>query len=64
MIAICAFTAALVIAGAAIGVIGVVSRWVHREKRAWSLTSDITDRLARGTRRVNGLYTRGYDREV
>ena len=61
MIAICAFAAALVIAGVAIGVIGVVSLGVYREERAWSLTSDITDRLARGARRVNGVYTRGYD---
>jgi len=56
---ICAFAVALVAGGVAIGVIGVISLAIHREERAWSLTSDITDRLARGARRVNGACTRG-----
>jgi hypothetical protein len=51
--------AALVIAGAVIGVLAVVALGIHREERAGSLTRDITDRTARGVRRVNGAYTRG-----
>jgi hypothetical protein len=51
--------AALVIAGAVIGVLAVVALGIHREDRHLSLTSDITDRVARGARRVNGVYTRG-----
>ena len=52
--------AALVIAGAVIGVLAVVRLGIHREERAGSLTRDITDRAARGARRVNGAYTRGF----
>jgi len=51
--------AALVIAGAVIGVLAVVTLGIHREERAGSLTHDITDRPARGARRLNGAYTRG-----
>ena len=50
--------AALVTAGAALGVLTVVTLGIHREERAGSLTRDITDRAARGARRVNGAYTR------
>jgi hypothetical protein len=52
--------AALVIAGAVIGVLAVVTLGIHREERAGSLTRDITDRATRGARRVNGAYTRGF----
>jgi hypothetical protein len=31
---------------------------IRREERGLSLTSDITDRAARGARRLNGVYTR------
>ena len=51
--------AALVITGAVIGVLAVVTLGIHREERASSLTCDITDRAARGARRVNGAYTPG-----
>jgi hypothetical protein len=39
VVAICTFAAALVLFGAAIGVIGVVSLGIHRDERAQSLTS-------------------------
>jgi hypothetical protein len=48
----------LVMAGAAIGVLAVISLGIRREERNLSLTSDITDQAARGARRLNGLYTR------
>ena len=51
--------AALVIVGAVIGVLAVVTLGIHREERVGSLTRDITDRAARGARRVNGACTRG-----
>ncbi len=51
--------AALVIAGAVIGVLAVVTLGIHREERAGSLTRDTPDRAARSARRVNGAYTRG-----
>jgi hypothetical protein len=50
--------AAILIAGVAFGVLAVVSLGIRREERGLSLTSDITDRAARGARRLNGLYTR------
>ena len=50
---------ALVITGAVIGVLAVVTLGIHREERASSLTRDTTDRTIRGARRVNGAYTRG-----
>lgn len=59
MIMIMGLAVALVITGAVIGVLAVVSVGIHREERAFSLTSDIPDRIARGTRRLNGVYTRG-----
>ncbi len=61
MIGIYVFAAAaLVITGAAIEVIGVVSLGFRREERGFSLTSDITDPVARAARRINRLYTRGH----
>lgn len=50
--------AVLLIAGAALGALAVVSLGIRREEQGFSLTSDITDRAARGARRLNGLYTR------
>jgi hypothetical protein len=49
--------AALVITGAANG---VVSLGFRREERGFSLTSDITDPVARAARRINRVYTRGH----
>ncbi len=58
MIGIYVFAAAaLVITGAAIG---VVSLGFRREERGFSLTSDITDPVARAARRINRVYTRGH----
>jgi hypothetical protein len=50
--------AALVIAGAALGIVAVISLGIRREERDLSLTTDTTGRVARGTRRLNGVYTR------
>ena len=52
--------AALVITGAAIEVLGVVSLGIRREGRAFSLTSDITDPIARTGRRISRVYTCGH----
>lgn len=49
----------LVIAGAALGIVAVMSLGIHREDRNLSLTSDTTGRAARGIRRLNGVYTSG-----
>lgn len=59
MIMILVLAAVLVISGAVIGVLTVVSVGIHREERAFSLTSDIPGRVARGARRLNGVHTRG-----
>jgi hypothetical protein len=48
----------LVIAGAALGIVAVISLGIRREERNLSLTSNTTGRVARGTRRLNGVYTR------
>lgn len=58
MIEIYVCAAVLVIAGAAIGIIAVVALGIHREERDLSLTSDTTDPVARGARKLNGVYTR------
>jgi len=50
---------ALVAAGIVIGVVVVVSLGIRREEKASSLTTDITHRVARGARVLNGLHTRG-----
>jgi hypothetical protein len=49
---------ALVAAGVVIGVVAVVSLGIRREEKALSLTTDITYRVARGARVLNGLHTR------
>jgi hypothetical protein len=51
--------AAALVAGAALGVLGVVCLGIHREERDHSLASDVSSRTARGARRLNGVYTRG-----
>jgi hypothetical protein len=50
---------ALLMAGAAIGVVAVVSLASRREDHDFSLTSDITNRRARAARRINGVGIRG-----
>ena len=50
--------AILVIAGAVLGIVAVISLGIRREERNLSLTRDTTGRIARGTRRLNGVYTR------
>jgi hypothetical protein len=50
---------AMVMTGAVVGGLAVVSLGIRREERDLSLTSDTTDRVARGARRVNRVYTRG-----
>jgi hypothetical protein len=50
--------AILVIIGAALGIVAVIAVGIRREERNLSLTSDTTGRIARGTRRLNGVYTR------
>lgn len=52
---------ALLAVGAAIGVVVVVSLAIRREDHDLSLTSDITNRRARGARRINGVGVRGMD---
>lgn len=61
MIEICVLlTAVLIITGAAIGVLTIASVGIHREERAFTLTrtGDIPDRVVRGARWLNGVYTR------
>ncbi|MGD0377276.1 MAG: hypothetical protein ABSB01_22155 [Streptosporangiaceae bacterium] len=59
MIEIFVLTTVLMITGTGIGVLAVVSLGIRREERAFSLTGDSPDRVARGARRINGLYSRG-----
>jgi hypothetical protein len=49
---------ALVLAGAIAGVLTVVAVGIHREERAYSLTTDSPDRITSGSRAANGLYAR------
>ena len=58
MIEVLTVAGVLVIAGAALGIIAVMSLGIRREERNLSLTRDATGRIARGTRRLNGVYTR------
>jgi hypothetical protein len=51
--------AAVLMAGAVLGVLGVVCLGIHREERDHSLGSDVSSRTVRGARRLNGVYTRG-----
>jgi len=53
----------LVLAGIVIGILAAVSLGIRRDERDRSLTNDVTDRVARGARRVNGVYTRGLAHE-
>lgn len=50
--------AALVAMGVAIGIIAVVSLGIRREDRPGDSSADIDDRVARGARRLTGLYAR------
>jgi hypothetical protein len=49
---------ALVATGVVIGIIAVVSLGIHREERSFTLTCSTQDRVARGARRLTGLYSR------
>jgi len=49
---------ALMMAGAVLGVLGVVCLGIHREERDYSLGSKVSSRVARGARRLNGVYAR------
>jgi hypothetical protein len=49
---------ALVIAGAVLGCLAVMALGIHREERHRSMTVPTSDRVARGTRKVNGVYAR------
>jgi hypothetical protein len=51
--------AAVLVAGAVLGVLGVVCLGIHREERDHSLASDVRSRTARGARWLNGVSTRG-----
>ena len=48
----------LVIAGAVLGVLVMTAVGIHREERDRSMTVPTSDRVARRTRKVNGLYAR------
>jgi hypothetical protein len=52
---------ALLVTGVVIGVIAVVSLGIHREERALSLTGGTRDPVARGARRLTGVYVRTPD---
>jgi hypothetical protein len=52
--------AALVLAGAVIGVLIVICLGIHREERRGSLTKQADTRMDRGVRRLNGAGSRGY----
>jgi hypothetical protein len=55
-----AAAAALVIAGAVLGVLIVMGLGIRREERNGSLTKDTDSRMDRGVRRLNGATSRGY----
>jgi hypothetical protein len=52
---------ALLMAGAVIGVVAVVSLASRREDHDFSLTSDITDRRVQAARWINGVGIRGLE---
>ena len=49
----------LVAAGAGIGVIAVLALGIRREEHGSSLTGDVSDRVSRGARVLNGVHTHG-----
>jgi hypothetical protein len=51
----------LVAAGIALGVIAIVSLGIHREERAFSLTTASHGRVTGGARVACGVFTRGLD---
>ena len=51
--------AALLAAGATLGILLAVCLGIRREERDFSFATDSTSRVAQGTRRLTGLYTRG-----
>jgi hypothetical protein len=65
VIEICVLAAVLTITGAVIGVLAVVSLGIHREERAFSLTTPTLDRA--GVIQQAGLHRQDFllaDREV
>jgi hypothetical protein len=48
----------LVIVGVVLGCLAVMALGIHREERDHSMTVPTSDRVARGTRKVNGVYAR------
>lgn len=51
--------AALLAAGAVLGILLAVCLGIRREERDFSFAAERTSRVARGARRLTGLYTRG-----
>ncbi len=49
---------ALVGAGVVLGFLAMMALGIRREERARSMTVPTSDRVARGARRVNGVYAR------
>jgi hypothetical protein len=58
MIAILIIVVALVAVGAVAGVLAVLAVGIHREEKNFSFIERSRDPLTRGTRAINGLYTR------
>jgi hypothetical protein len=56
-----AMAAALLIGGGALGVLIVICLGIHREERGRTVTKDSSSRVIRGTRRLNGVGSRGYE---
>lgn len=58
MIELLIFAGALVLAGATLAIIAVVSLAIRREERDLSLTSDVASPAVRGARRLTGATAR------
>lgn len=58
MIEICAAAAALLIAGAVLGAVAVISLAIRHEDRELTLTTGTASRAGRGTRRLTGVSAR------
>jgi hypothetical protein len=57
MIGVCVLVIVLIMTGAVIGAVAVVSLGIRREERAFSVTTPTQDRVALGARRITGFYT-------
>jgi hypothetical protein len=49
---------ALIIAGAAVGILTVLAVGIHREEKAYSLTIGSPGRISSGARAATGVYTK------